>query len=144
MSVRKIERKQNLLQVLQLSNELVIYTIRTCHNEKFFKKRYYNETAKVLIDISRLIMQKTLIANSIDLYQNYEQRYKLQQQALLFSKLFTNYVIICSSGLGLPQDKALKFQTFIDEWKKLCQQWIKSDKQRLKDKNKSDDEKVLG
>lgn len=142
MSVKKSDRKQNYLQVIQLSQELLIYTIRTCHNEKVFKKRYYKDTAETLIEIAKRIMQKSVLANNIDLFECYEQRLKFQQEALLESLLFTSYIITFSSGELLQKQKALKFQQFISAWRHLCKQWIKSDKQRLTQKNNID-EKVL-
>ncbi len=138
MSVRKGDRTQGKLEVLNLAMNLCIHTLQLCKNEKYFPKsqrwlltqKIAGEAVDQLTSIRKA--NATLLDGSEDRY-----RYRREQQTEAHAHLGALYALVdvafnMNSGLGADQ---VAFWTgLIRDTDDKLKAWIRSDKERFKEK----------
>lgn len=139
MSVRKGDRTQGKLEVLNLAMNLCIYTLQLCRNEKYFPKsqrwlltqKIANEAVDALACIRRA--NATFIDGTEERYQ-----YRSGQQAEAHARLGALYALVdiafnMNSGLGADQ---VEYWTgLIRDTDTKLKAWAKSDKKTHQEKH---------
>lgn len=130
MSVRVSERSEGKLQVLNCSRNLAKYTIEACKSDKNFPKtqrwilphRLVDEVLNVSLNIKK--------ANSIPLYEMYNERFTLQHNALASLESMLEMIDLAESLYGLESNKVMYWTSLIVDTEQMLRSWINSDKSR--------------
>ena len=139
MSVRKGDRTQGKLEVLNLAMNLCTHTLQLCKNEKYFPKsqrwmftqKVANEAVDALTSIRKA--NATLLDGSEDKY-----RYRRERQTAAHANLGALYALIdvaynMNSGLG---DDQVKYWTeLVRNTDDKLKAWIRSDKKTYQKKH---------
>jgi len=136
MSVRKNERSENPLQVLNDARILTEYTIKTCKNEKNFPKstrwimanRIVNECLDAYVDLRK--------ANSVPLdEENAKWRKRLQDEAYTHLYAMEGLIDLSINTFNLDMSKAEHWTSLVENTSHRMKAWQKSDKERIKKKS---------
>ena len=129
MSVRKGERTEGNLQVLNISLELAKYTLRICSNEKVFPKKQrwimtqkmVNECLEVLCCVRR--------ANSVFVKTAEDFSYRRAQQVLARAHLsaFTTLADLSYNAFSIESHRVEHWSKLIAETDDKLTAWMKSD-----------------
>ena len=134
MSVVKSKRHAGLLAVITKANELAVYTIKICSNEKSFPKHYrWCITAKI-VDADIEINTKIVKANSVyvSMKPDYEERRKFQTIALSHTYSMLSMIDIAYRTFGIETDRVKYWTSLVVEVQGLLRNWRKSDADRYK------------
>lgn len=134
MSVVKSKRHDGLLTVITKANELAVYTIKICSNEKSFPKHYrWCITAKI-VDSAIEINNNIVKANSVyvSMKPDYEERRKFQTLALSHTYSMLSMIDIAYRTFGIETDRVKYWTSLVVEVQGLLRNWRKSDADRYK------------
>jgi len=134
MSVVKSKRHDGLLAVITKANELAVYTIKICSNEKSFPKHYrWCITAKI-VDAAIEINNNIVKANSVyvSMKPDYEERRKFQTIALSHTYSMLSMIDIAYRTFGIETDRVKYWTSLVVEVQGLLRNWRKSDADRYK------------
>lgn len=136
MSVVKSKRSEGTLSVLTKSNELAVYTIRICSNEKNFPKRYrWCLTSKLVeyaVDIANFITMANAIYVTDD--NDYAIRKAYQTKALSASYALLNMIDMSYRTFGIETDRVEYWTRLLMDVQTLLRNWRKRDIERYEDK----------
>lgn len=135
------------MQVLQLSRELTIYTIKICKNEKVFPKSYRWILTQQIVNEAVEAMNCIRRANSTRLPDGKMQkdvasdnaRYRLRQQSEAYSHLeaLLGMMDIAYGALPISGDRMEYWTGLVVGVEEKLKAWVKSDKKRVSDAHKS-------
>ena len=143
MSVPKGKRYESDLVVINKANDLTMYTIRICSNEKKFPKRYRWCVTKNIVEAAVKMRENISKANSVHVNdeKSYILRRTYQQMAmaeLAAMNVSMNIAFELFDGLKhIPNEKTQEVNIAywtqeLMETKRLLQAWKKSDAERYK------------
>ena len=135
MSVVKSKRGEGKLVVITKSNELAVYTIKICSNEKNFPKHYRwcitNKIVDAALDINNFAIKANAVfvtsAEDISIRKNY------QMQAIASAYSLLSMIDIAYRTFGIESSRIEYWTGLITEVLRLLRQWRKSDKERYKE-----------
>lgn len=135
MSVVKSKRGEGKLVVITKSNELAVYTIKICSNEKNFPKHYRwcitNKIVDAALDINNFAIKANSVfvtsAEDISIRKNY------QMQAIASAYSLLSMIDIAYRTFGIESSRIEYWTGLITEVLRLLRQWRKSDKERYKE-----------
>lgn len=139
MSVRKGDRTQGKLEVLNLAMNLCTHTLRLCKNEKYFPKsqrwlftqKVANEAVDALTDIRKA--NATLVDGTEDHYR-IRSDYQTKAHAHL-GALYALVDIAFNMNNGLSDDQVAYWTSLIRNTDEKLKAWIRSDKKTYLEKN---------
>lgn len=129
MSVKVCDRKQGKFETLTVAMELACHTIRICDNDKVFPKRHrLSVTADIIKNVKRIpkIINR---ANKKDLFKEYQQRLKLQQNAIDLIDDFEIDIQIAYLALqpNITEQKLDYWLKLLTETRAKLKSWIRAD-----------------
>ena len=133
MSVRKNERKQGQLQVLNKSRELVSYIIKILTNEEVFPKKYRwtlvskisDEGCDLITSINRANAVKVETQTDFE-YRRFQQKQARGHLEAMMSLITIAYDVFPASAKKMNYVGNLEFEII-----ELLNKWMKSDKERF-------------
>ena len=135
MSVRKCDRNEGNLQVLNLSLNLAVYTLQICHNEKVFPKsqrwimtqRIVNECLDAVTCIRR--------ANAVLVQDEQGRAYRHAQQIEAHSHIgaLLSLIDLAHRVFGIELRRVEHWTRVAVETDDKLKAWMKSDKERYKE-----------
>lgn len=134
MSVVKSKRGEGKLVVITKSNELAVYTIKICSNEKNFPKHYRWCITNKIVDAALEINNNATKANAVYVTsaEDLKLRKAYQMQAIASTSSLLSMVDIAYRTFGIESDRVEYWTKLITEVQKLLRQWRKSDNGRYK------------
>ena len=135
MSVVKSKRGEGKLVVITKSNELAVYTIKICSNEKNFPKHYRWCITNKIVDAALEINNNATKANAVYVTsaEDLKLRKAYQMQAIASTYSLLSMVDIAYRIFGIESDRVEYWTKLVTEVQKLLRQWRKSDNERYKD-----------
>lgn len=134
MSVVKSKRSEGQLSVFTKANDLAVYTIKICSNEKHFPKHYrWCITSKIVetaLDINNNIIEANTIYVSDA--QDYALRKERQQKALAASAALLSMTDIAYRTFGIESGKIEHWTGLIMDVQTAIRNWKKFDAERYK------------
>ena len=134
MSVLKSQRSESKLEVLCKAEELAVYTIKVCKNEKRFPKRdRWILTQKIVNEtLDTLTCIKRANATYVTTAEEYTYRRGQQTEAYAHAEAMLTLVEIAYQVLGIEAEKIEYWTGLIKTVEEKIQSWKKSDKARYK------------
>lgn len=134
MAVIKSKRQENPLQVLGMAQELAIYTLTICNNEKVFPKRDRWQLTGEVVRTALRIYIHIRHANRVKVEEmaDYTRRMELQRTALEETNNLLGLIDIAGPRCHLPGDKQRYWTGLAVNLEKKARAWHRSDKARLK------------
>lgn len=131
MSVVKSKRGIGKMLVVTRANELAVYTIRICSNEKNFPKRYRWCITNKIVEAAVSINNCIVAANSIyvangDTYA-LELRKQYQTKALSETYALLSMIDIAYRIFGIESDRVEFWVKLVCEVQALLRSWRKSE-----------------
>lgn len=131
MSVVKSKRGIGKMLVVTRANELAVYTIRICSNEKNFPKRYRWCITNKIVEAAVSINNCIVAANSIyvangDTYA-LELRKQYQTKALSETYVLLSMIDIAYRIFGIESDRVEFWVKLVCEVQALLRSWRKSE-----------------
>lgn len=135
MSVVKSKRGEGKLVVITKSNELAVYTIKICSNEKHFPKHYRWCITNKIVDAALDINNFATKANSVFVTspEDLSLRKSYQLQAITATYSLLSMIDIAYRTFGIESDRIEYWTKLITEVQRLLRQWRKSDNERYKE-----------
>ena len=134
MSVVKSKRGVGKMLVVTRSNELAVYTIRICSNEKSFPKRYRWCITNKLVEAALSINNCIVAANSVYVADGDDYAYNLRRQyqtkALAETYALLSMIDIAYRTFGIESDRVEFWTRLVHEVQALLRNWRKSDNNR--------------
>ena len=131
MSVVKSKRGQGKLLVYTRSNELAVYTIKICSNEKHFPKRYRWCITNKLVECALTINNCVSAANAIYIADGDEEAHKMrrnyQTKALAESYALLSMIDIAYRTFGIESDRIEFWARLVKDVQGLIRNWRKSE-----------------
>ena len=131
MSVVKSKRGQGKLLVYTRSNELAVYTIKICSNEKHFPKRYRWCITNKLVECALTINNCVSAANAIYIADGDEEAHKMrrnyQTKALAESYALLSMIDIAYRTFGIESDRIEFWTRLVKDVQGLIRNWRKSE-----------------
>ena len=131
MSVVKSKRGQGKLLVYTRSNELAVYTIQICANEKHFPKRYRWCITNKLVESALAINNCVAAANAVYIADGDEEAKKLRRQyqtkALAETYALLSMIDIAYRTFGIESNRIEFWTRLVKEVQNLLRNWKKSD-----------------
>ena len=131
MSVVKSKRGQGKLLVYTRSNELAVYTIKICSNEKHFPKRYRLCITNKLVECALTINNCVSAANAIYIADGDEEAHKMrrnyQTKALAESYALLSMIDIAYRTFGIESDRIEFWTRLVKDVQGLIRNWRKSE-----------------
>ena len=131
MSVVKSKRGQGKLLVYTRSNELAVYTIKICSNEKHFPKKYRWCITNKLVDCALTINNCVSAANAIYIADGDEEAHKMrrnyQTKALAESYALLSMIDIAYRTFGIESDRIEFWTRLVKDVQGLIRNWRKSE-----------------
>ena len=134
MSVIKAKRSEGKLQVLTQANNLCVYTVQICKNEKYFPKRdrwimtqhIVHEALDVLCCVKR--------ANAVNVatWEDYIYRRAQQVEAYSHAEALLTLLDVAYCTLCIENDRIEFWTGQIIETENLIKKWRESDRKRYK------------
>lgn len=136
MSVRKGERSEGKLQVLKLSADLCVYTLKLCKNETIFPKsqrwlltsKIANEAVDVMSCVRRA--NSVLLAASPTLESDYAYRHSQQVEAHSHIGALYSLMDIAYQMNGIEEHRIEYWTQLAMETDEKLKAWMRSDKER--------------
>lgn len=135
MSVVESKREEGKLKVLTKANELAVYTIKICSNEKNFPKRYRwcitNEIVRTTLELNSLCIK----ANSILVkdISDFQLRKTYQNEAIADVASLLSMIDIAYRIFGIDSDRIEYWTRLLVDVQCMLRNWRKSDIERYKD-----------
>lgn len=132
MSVVASKRGEGKLLVLTKANELAVYTIRICSNERNFPKRYrWCITAKI-VDSAMDISNYANMANSVyvDKPEDYAIRRQYQTRSLAATYSLLNMIDIAYRTFCIEHDRIEYWTRLVVNVQNLLRNWRRGDAER--------------
>ena len=132
MSVVASKRSEGKLLVLTKANELAVYTIRICSNERNFPKHYrWCITAKI-VDAAMDISNYANMANSVyvDKPEDYAIRRQYQTRAMAATYSLLNMIDIAYRTFGIEHDRIEYWTRLVNNVQNLLRNWRRGDAER--------------
>ncbi len=134
MAVVKSKRSEGAMKLFLKANELAVYTIQICSNEKNFPKRYRWCITSKIVDSAIEINNYVNMANSVyvkdiadrDLRKSYQTRGLAATYALL------SMIDIAFRTFGIEGDRIKHWTGLAVDVQSLLRNWRKSDVERYK------------
>lgn len=134
MSVIKAKRSEGKLEILTQANNLAVYTVQICKNEKYFPKRdrwimtqhIVHEALDVLTCIKR--------ANAVNVATWDDYRYRRAQQVEAYShaEALLTLLDVAYLTLSIESDRIEFWTGQIISTENLLKKWRESDRKRYK------------
>lgn len=134
MSVRKGDRGESKLDVLNWCRILSAYTVQACRNEKIFPKSSRWIMAKPIIDECISAMTCIRRANAADLYEQTEYRRNQQAEAYCHLEALLSLINLAYDSFNIDGTKIETWTGHAVNTENTLRAWMKSDRQRLKTK----------
>ena len=135
MSVRKSERTEGKLLVLEAMKELTAYTLRICSNEKVFPKKYRWVTTQKIVNICLDAEVNIQRANAIRV--TYDMDYKIRRNCQLEARadIYALLALVDVSFRAFNiEPRRIEYWTgLIDKVDEYLNAWINADFKRYKD-----------
>lgn len=132
MSVRKGDRGETKLEVLDWCRILSTYTVQACRNEKIFPKSSRWIMAKPIVDECISAMTCIRRANAADLYEQSEYRRNQQTEAYCHLEALLSLINLAYDSFGIEGGKVETWTGHVIHTENTLRAWMKSDRQRLK------------
>lgn len=134
MSVVKSKREEGTLTVLTKANELAVYSIHICSNEKNFPKRYRWCITTKIVDAVMDINNNINMANSVYVTStsDYEIRHGFQTRGLAATYSLLSMIDIAYRAFGIESERIKYWTGLAFEVQNLLRNWRKSDAERYK------------
>lgn len=134
MSVVQGKRHEGLLTVITKANELAVYTIKICGNEKNFPKHYRWCITSKIVDAVLEINNCIVKANSIYVTTgtDYEDRRRFQTLALSNTYALLSMIDIAYRTFGIESDRIKYWTGLVVEVQGYLRNWKKSDAERYR------------
>lgn len=135
MSVVKSKRGEGQLLVLSKANELSVYTIKICSNEKNFPKHYRWCITSKIVDAAIDISNNANMANSIFVKDNSDflLRKQFQTKALASTYALLNMMDISYRTFSIENSRMEYWTKLVSEVQNMLRNWRKADIERYKD-----------
>ncbi len=135
MSVVKTKRGEGKMVVITKSNELAVYTIKICSNEKHFPKHYRWCITNKIVDAALEINNNATKANAVyvNCAEDLSLRKSYQMQAIASTYSLLSMIDIAYRTFGIESDRIEYWTKLVSEVQRLLRQWRKSDNERYKD-----------
>jgi len=131
MSVVKSKRGQGKLTVYTRTNELAIYTVTICSNEKHFPKRYRWCITNKIVESALTINNCVAAANSIYIADGDEDAKKLRKQyqikALAETYALLSMIDMAYRTFGIESSRIEFWARLVKEVQTLLRSWKKSE-----------------
>jgi hypothetical protein len=135
MSVRKGDRGETKLEVLDRCRLLSTYTVQACRNEKIFPKSSRWIMAKPIVDECLSAITCIRRANAADLFEQMEYRRNQQSEAFCHLEALLTLINLAYDSFSIEGGKIETWTGHVIHTENTLRAWMKSDKQRLKEKN---------
>lgn len=135
MSVVASKRGEGRLAIITKADELAVYTIRICSNEKNFPKRYRWCITSKIVDAAVDITNYINMANAVFVKDSYDLvlRRQYQTKAIASSDALLNMINISYRTFGIQADRVEYWTKLIMDVQTLLFSWRKSDSDRYRD-----------
>lgn len=134
MSVRKGDRGESKLEVLNWARILAAYTVQACRNEKIFPKSSRWIMAKPIVDECVSALTCIRRANAADLYEQPEYRRSQQAEAYCHLEALLSIINLAYDSFSIDGAKIETWTGHVVNTENTLRAWMKSDRQRLKTK----------
>lgn len=134
MSVIKAKRSEGKLEILTQANNLCVYTVQICKNEKYFPKRdrwimtqhIVHEALDVLCCVKR--------ANAVNVatWEDYTYRRAQQVEAYSHAEALLTLLDVAYCTLSIEKDRIEFWTGQIISVENLLKKWRESDRKRYK------------
>jgi len=132
MSVVKSKRGQGKLLVYTRANELAVYTITICANEKHFPKRYRWCITNKIVECAVTINNCVTAGNSVYIGDGDEDAKKLRRQyqtkALAETYALLSMIDIAYRTFGIESSRVEFWTRLVKDVQGLIRSWRKSEK----------------
>lgn len=132
MAVVKSKRETGKLAAITKSNELAVYTIRICSNEKHFPKRYRWCITSKIVESALEINNLSNKANSVYVHDanDYRVRKEFQTRALAETYSLLNMIDIAFRTFGIASKRIKHWTGLVLETQTLIRNWRRNDYKR--------------
>lgn len=132
MSVPAYNRSVGELQVFARVRKLLTFTLRTVRNERYFKKRYYDDLGAPIVELTRRMMHGVYEADTIDadIPEGLERRLLLQSDVARACTALQAELLI-ALDFDLPPAKLREWTVLLTEFIEVFSKWRKSDQKKL-------------
>ncbi len=132
MAVVKSKRETGKLAAITKSNELAVYTIRICSNEKHFPKRYRWCITSKIVESALEINNLSNKANSVYVHDanDYKVRKEFQTRALAETYSLLNMIDIAFRTFGIASKRIKHWTGLVLETQTLIRNWRRNDYKR--------------
>jgi len=132
MSVRKGERGETKLKVLDLMRILSTYTIQAARNEKIFPKSSRWIMAKPIVDECVSALTCIRRANAANLEESYDYRRSQQSEAYCHLEALLSLIDLAYNSFDIESHKIEVWTGHVIDVEVALAAWKKSDKERIK------------
>lgn len=136
MTVRKADRGESKLEVLNLSRNLAVHTIRLCKNEEAFPKRQRWVFTKRIVDDALDVYECVRMANSTllsggpTLEADYQFRRARQVEAHAKLNSLMSLIDLAFEAGNVGERRATHWMSLAKETNDRLKAWMRSDKKR--------------
>ena len=132
MAVVKSKRETGKLAAITKSNELAVYTIRICSNEKHFPKRYRWCITSKIVESALEINNLSNKTNSVYVHDanDYKVRKEFQTRALAETYSLLNMIDIAFRTFGIASKRIKHWTGLVLETQTLIRNWRRNDYKR--------------
>lgn len=133
MAVLQEKRSESELKFLMTARELMIYTIRSCKNDKIIPKRY-NDMGQIMIRAAADIYGNAKSGNTVNPLNQHEVQIRRDYfiKALASVEKLASYVEIMYEVLQFEMKKLEEWSRLLAEEERLLRGCMKKDRERYK------------